>query len=691
MKTQSILTDLIQFKDEIFKKIRLLENRLTTDITDKFTQTNLVYESVNNRLNLIATNNDSLLELIASQKLNIDKTEKLEKIVDKIERNIYTNEIKMRQIITDIERLKNGYEKIMYENLQVTGYIGPGCKYKNFCDYIRDSITEINKFKSEREKINTENMFIKTRLDNLIKSTLNSLGNNISICQKYTDRMNNEMKTYLENRLAEINEKNINLRALIDKTEIDNEKNLKNLKMYLEQFQNMKEELKNEKENKINEINLKIEEISQEIKSLKTNKIDNNINNNKIIKKSLFNTNINIYNKSPHNNKDIINNNSNRNISKEKDIINSKEEKYNIDESDKIQNENIFKKDIINEESSRGFEIINQDNTKNKEEKKEESFIIKENNIIKKIRNYKNKNENNKLNEINIDINNNDKNKIKINFFNEKIKSENINEKKEREKTIINPSQIISSSKNQRNIFKRNKIKIESQEKKIFSLSNGSSLINISNQNKKKEENETEIIKSMNYNIQKDINIKSPGEGLPIYQKFSNESIMNKIKQRNISRNYLIYQNKSLNIKEKKNEDIFKTYEEQRQIMSDKKINFNLIKERKEQKKLEYFVDCNVIDLHLDKKNIIAKKKLKKTSAKLNLNKNSISEIGMKLSPAFGRTNYHFYIKNKLGESYDDLRTGLQKMSSLKATLNAAYLSSIKNKIYLNDKGNSFS
>ena len=40
---------------------------------------------------------------------------------------------------------------------------------------------------------------------------------------------------------------------------------------------------------------------------------------------------------------------------------------------------------------------------------------------------------------------------------------------------------------------------------------------------------------------------------------------------------------------------------------------------------------------------------------------------------------------------YEDLRNGLPKMSSLKATLKAAYISSIKNKIYSNDKGNSFS
>ena len=715
MKTQSILTDLIQFKDEIFKKIRLLENRLTTDITEKFNQTNLIYESINNKVNLITTSNDSLLELLTTQKLNIDKTEKLEKIVDKIESNIYKNEIKMRQISSEIERLKNGYEKIIYENLQVSGYIGSGYKYKNFSDYIRDSVTKISEFKTEKEKMNMENMFLKTRLDNLIKSTLTSSENNILICQKYTDRMNNEIKSYLENRLDTFNEKNLNLRALIYKTEIDNEKNLKNLKIDLEQLQNMKEEFNNKTENKIIELNLKIEDLLKDIQLLKTNNNNNNNNNNKDnnnnIRKLFLNSDINKNNKAllnnnenENNNEDIINNNSKPNISNEKKNI-------NINSNDKIKekinsDESIFKKrnqkNIAKEISSRDFEKINKDNSRNKEEKKEETFLIKENNIIKKVINHKNKKEKNKINEIDIDINNNIKNKIKNNFIKEKIKSENIIENIEKEKLAINSQHTISKPKNKRNIFERNKsvlqtkIKIESQENKKLSLSNDSSLINVSNHNKKNEENETEIIKSIYYNKQRDkkkeIITKPSEKELPIYQKFSNENIINKIKQRNFNSYYLISPNKSLNIQEKKDEDIFQINEGHKQIMSDKKTNFNLIKERREQKYLEDLIDSNVIDLHLDKQNIITKRKLKKESARINLNNNNnINEIGMKLSPAFGRTNYHFYIKNKSGESYEDLRNGLPKMSSLKATLKAAYISSIKNKIYSNDKGNSFS
>ena len=42
--------ELIQFKDEIFKSIRLLENRITTDMNDKYTQSNLIYDSINNTI-----------------------------------------------------------------------------------------------------------------------------------------------------------------------------------------------------------------------------------------------------------------------------------------------------------------------------------------------------------------------------------------------------------------------------------------------------------------------------------------------------------------------------------------------------------------------------------------------------------------------------------------------------------------
>ena len=125
MQNHSFLTDLIQFKDEIFKQIRLLENRLTSDITDKFTQSNIMYESVINRLGLLSSNNDSLLELLTSQKLNLDKIDVLEKFMNQIEQSVLRNEIKIKKIFSDMEYLSLRCDRIISDNLQVVGHIGP--------------------------------------------------------------------------------------------------------------------------------------------------------------------------------------------------------------------------------------------------------------------------------------------------------------------------------------------------------------------------------------------------------------------------------------------------------------------------------------------------------------------------------------------------------------------------------------
>ena len=126
--------------------------------------------------------------------------------------------------------------------------------------------------------------------------------------------------------------------------------------------------------------------------------------------------------------------------------------------------------------------------------------------------------------------------------------------------------------------------------------------------------------------------------------------------------------------------------------MDEIKTHFNIIKEKQEQRSLENIVDCNVINLKLDKRHYTSKKRTINTTTKIALNKNrkNMSEIGMKLSPAFGRTTYNFFIKNnKMGNSFENgSTTGINtiRMSNLKKTLNEAFVNSIKEKINLNDK-----
>ena len=126
--------------------------------------------------------------------------------------------------------------------------------------------------------------------------------------------------------------------------------------------------------------------------------------------------------------------------------------------------------------------------------------------------------------------------------------------------------------------------------------------------------------------------------------------------------------------------------EEQKQVMNNIKSHFNLMKERQEKNSAENTVNCNVINLHLEKNiNYYKKKGKKNESAKIF--KNNLSEIGMKLSPAFGRTAYNFFIRNKMGDSYENIKIRLSKKNYLKEGLNAAFQLKIKFISMINEIG----
>ncbi len=369
MQSQSFLTELIQFKDEIFKTIRLLENKLTKDITDKYAQINLIFESYNNRLNVISGNNDSLLEILASQKLNLTKMNDIEKINNKIENSQMTHDMKIKQIFFDIEKLKEKYDKIINDNFLVTGYIGPGCQYKTMSEYILNNILEVSKLKNDKEKTRMENSTIKTKLDNILKSNITLIDTGLARCQKYTDRKFNDIKNILENKFVEINDKNNDLKALIDKNESDNGKIIENLTLDLTNLQKVKEEFILVTQNKIEEINIKIDNMKQDIKSLKALRKEKHYLTTK--KNSKINDPLKFSEKNLNN---VMNNNNNN--------INKNEENNIIKENLK---ENINKsKSIVNEEEKNSFIISEDENSKNKNNNKMIEIIKENKNIYQK-------------------------------------------------------------------------------------------------------------------------------------------------------------------------------------------------------------------------------------------------------------------------------------------------------------------
>ena len=733
MQVQSIMSDLIEFKDEIFKKVRLLEKQLISEVNTKYTEMHTNYEKLENRITFISENNESILEMVSSQRVNMDKIKELESFKNKTEHNLMNQDIKIKSISTDIDKIKLKYDKALQDNFEVVGIVGPGCQFKSIAEYIINNVAEFSQLKYDRDQMKIESVEIKNRLDNILKSTMNLVDNSIVRCQKYTDNKHKDMQNILNNKLLEIAEKNMDIRTHISKIDIKNENQIEILKGDIEKLSIVKSELITLTDRKIEEINKKIEALTYEInliKSKKKEKIkdkekDNNSSNNNNIENSNSKNNknkeeINISNINVNNIKkthyklqknpivkysdknlniiDSLSNHINNDIEQQKiNKIN-----YNQEDKKQIQNKEEQNFNSYEKENSSINNKIIQINNKNikeyqpkiKEEIKYKNKINEESNINNIEKYYQNSNYNNNNSVL-------DEDKIMKDILTFNIKKTQIETiKEDKNLNFLN----IQNYKNQdlqnsthfyKNKNSTKKIKIESIEKKKYIHSTNSIENDIRNKKEEyKEEKEYDEykLKPLLHKTNDNQKITKTSSSLNKNYIKINTNIIKTINKNN--NNNFIIESKAYNTIDKstrrKNIEFNK---EQTQIMNQIKTYYNNKKELNEQKSQENIVDCNIINLNFEKalknkdKNNSAKNTIYITkdikSSKVNSLRNNLSEIGMKIAPVFGRTTYRFYNKK------ENIGIGMQsnrKQKSLKESLNMALVTSIKQKINLKDK-----
>ena len=270
MKTNIAMSDFITFKNEIMKELRLLETKFTSEFNSKYSTINSGFEKLDSRINIISQNNNALLELITKQNINYDKIVEFQSFKDKLEQATLTQDIKIKNIFKELDRIKIKYDKINEENLLVTGYIGPGCIYKNLSEYLQYDITEFKKLRNDTEQT-------KSKVDNAVKTSIDLLNNSTKKFEKYTDEKNMELHLLMDKKFIEFANKNLEIHAGLNKYQHNTDKEIKNIQ---NDIQKIIDRIKNESEDKkINDINKKIKELSNEITAIK--------NNNKEINKKL--------------------------------------------------------------------------------------------------------------------------------------------------------------------------------------------------------------------------------------------------------------------------------------------------------------------------------------------------------------------------------------------------------------------
>ena len=267
------MSDYIEFKDEMMKRIRLLENKFTSEFNNRFSQINLGFEKLDTKISTIAQNHSSLLELITKQNFDYGKINDLEEFKAKAEQELITHDIKIKNIIEDIKKLKIRYDKIISENLLVPGYVGPGGTYKNLAEYVQYQIGEFQKIRNDTEQT-------KNKVDNSSKNALNVINNSLAQFQKYTDEKNKDTQLMLERKYIQFNSKMLEMETELNKYQYKIEKQMKPLQKDIQKLVKVKGETPFANEKNIDNLNKKINILLEEFDLIKNNKELSSILNN---------------------------------------------------------------------------------------------------------------------------------------------------------------------------------------------------------------------------------------------------------------------------------------------------------------------------------------------------------------------------------------------------------------------------
>ena len=617
MQPSSSINDYIQFKDEILKKIRLLENKFTSDFNSKFSKINGNFDLIEAKINNFILNNNTILEQVSKQNVNVEKIIELNFFKEKAEQTLINHEIKIKNILTDIEKMKYKYDKIINDSLIIPGWVGPGGTYKNFSAFILNLLDEFKKIRNDAEQT-------RNKLDSSINSALNAINNSFFQFQKKENEKNRDIQLLIERKYTEFNDKILEIQA-------DFNENLCKIEKQIDSLQN---------NDNNDDINKKIMNVIEEFDILKTiyNDWDIKIKNYKQNKNMIDILNSRNSKKSNNNNPKLINSRKNSLHSSLKNIMLNNNNNINNNNNVNLLKNYIYSSKNISNEIS----IIKKDSISS--------------NKINQLNNYDNKDDNNlKQDDIYL-FNNRNKYRLSLNDKEKKLKGMSIEESNKFNNTNFSMDKKKNSDKglNKKNFMPIKKKIIYKSTNNIDCYNNKKLLFNLSihkkdnmTQSYKIDNNkDKKLLKSISQNI-----LPTDEEKNSIFSKTCKNSFFNK------SDNNIIKDNNSQsNLHSMKIQ--MTVNEEQRQIMKKIREYYNNKKDIMQRKISENIVECNVVNLN-EIKDPIENNRIKYSSAKSTLFnsskskskisdcRNNLKEMSLKINPYFGKTNCRYYSRKE--------------------------------------------
>ena len=189
------LREFILFKEEFLKYLGQLKKEVNENISKKHKEFDLFIEKTSNTISSYNDNNNNNF----LTKLNfIEEKNEIFSYIKKIETDfnnkMMVNKINLMTCQKDLSDACFKYDKIVTDNLLVSGLIGTSCKYSNLKEYIINNKEEISINSFEIQKISLEIKEHKNRLENIyeqLKYQIMTMKNNY---QAYTELKMTEMK-----------------------------------------------------------------------------------------------------------------------------------------------------------------------------------------------------------------------------------------------------------------------------------------------------------------------------------------------------------------------------------------------------------------------------------------------------------------------------------------------------------------
>ena len=329
MQLGSQNNEFMEFKDEVMKKIRLVENKFLSEFNSKFSQVNSTFEKMDLKINTISQNNNSLLDLVTKQNFNFDKVNEFDIYKTKTDQSLITQKIQIKNILQEIRQMKDNYEKIVTENLIIPGSIGPGSIYKNLADYLVYQMNEFNKLRNDIEQN-------KKKVGDWEKTAINIISNSLLRFQSYIDNKIKQMHVVFDKKYEVFNTKILDIETQIEKFEFKVDKSVKSIQDDMLKITKVSKTNKENTNKKFEEINQKIDSLFQDFEYFKKLKFQS-LMKNKDSNLETINSVSGKNNKFFHSNKNILSLNKNSGPSGFMGQIQEKNNRNNISNKDDDQ------------------------------------------------------------------------------------------------------------------------------------------------------------------------------------------------------------------------------------------------------------------------------------------------------------------------------------------------------------------